>query len=393
MTWTNTRLKFLAKVPIQNGVGEAGTEDNPNWPRYVRTTDIAGPRELRTDVFASLNPDIAAKAPLETGDLVMTAAGATIGKSMLYRDSTPACYAGYLVRFRAREDVDPRFIAYWTESSPYWHQIRAGRVVSTIENFSAGKYQNLRLSIPSLSLQRNIADYLDRETGRIDALVGAKKAIIERLYEKCDAEIREAIGRSGLVNAEGPTVELRRVLGKHKDVAPPATPLVTAYRDGQVTLRELRRAEGYTEAAENSGYLGVSVGDVVLHGLDGFAGAVGTAEASGACSPVYHVLRPSGDDDPYYWGRMLRVLAVTGYLALFVTSTRERAYDMRNWEVMGRIPVPVVPIHEQRRIGNVLRKIPPLRDVFSRSITLLKEHRQALITAAVTGQLEIPESP
>ena len=89
---------------------------------------------------------------------------------------------------------------------------------------------------------------------------------------------------------------------------------------------------------------------------------------------------------------MLRVLAVTGYLALFVTSTRERAYDMRNWEVIGRIPVPVVPIHDQRRIGNVLRKIPALRDIFSRSIALLQEHRQALINAAITGQIDIPEA-
>ena len=95
-----------------------------------------------------------------------------------------------------------------------------------------------------LNMRRGaIANYLDRETARIDALIAAKRAIIERLYEKCEAEIRRAIGQSGLVKPDGATVELRRVFGKHKRAAPPGTPLVTAYRDGQVTLRELRRAE------------------------------------------------------------------------------------------------------------------------------------------------------
>lgn len=175
MNWRQTRLKFLAARPIQNGLGESGAEDNPDWPRYVRTTDIAGPRKLRDDVFASLPPEVAHKALLQSGDLLMTAAGATIGKSVLYRDSNPACFAGYLVRFRAGRDVDPRFVSYWTESLPYWDQVRAGRVMSTIENFSASKYQNLRLAIPPLAAQRDIVDYLDRETARIDALIAAKR--------------------------------------------------------------------------------------------------------------------------------------------------------------------------------------------------------------------------
>ena len=137
MTWQNTRLKFLAAIPIQNGLGESGGEDNPDWPRYIRTTDIAGPRELRNDVFASLPPDVAQRALLSPGDLLMTAAGATIGKSLLYLDNRAACYAGYLVRFRPGRSVDPRFISYWTESLAYGDQIRAGGVVSTIANFSA----------------------------------------------------------------------------------------------------------------------------------------------------------------------------------------------------------------------------------------------------------------
>lgn len=126
--WRRMRLKHLAVEPIINGVGEPGEYDEPHWPRYVRTTDIGGPRHLRNDVFKSLPPPIANRAPLLRGDLLMVAAGATIGKSYLHADDQQACFAGYLVRFRPRPDVDGRFVAYWTESAPYWQQIESQHI-------------------------------------------------------------------------------------------------------------------------------------------------------------------------------------------------------------------------------------------------------------------------
>ena len=191
--WVSTRLKFLAAIPIRNGLGESGRQDDPAWPRYIRTTDIAGPRSLRDDVFSSLPPDTAREAMLQQGDIVMTAAGATIGKSLLYNSTELACYAGYLVRFRARSDVDPRFVSYWMESLPYWDQIETGKVVSTIENFSASKYQNLFISIPDLPVQHAIADYLDQETACIDALIDKINRQIDLLQEHRQALITAAV--------------------------------------------------------------------------------------------------------------------------------------------------------------------------------------------------------
>src|SRR5690554_4398122 len=94
------RLQHLAAIPITNGLGLPGEHDNPAWPRYIRTTDIETPRTLRADVFASQPPHIAAAAPVKRGDVLASAAG-TIGKSVLYLEDAPACYAGFLVRFRA----------------------------------------------------------------------------------------------------------------------------------------------------------------------------------------------------------------------------------------------------------------------------------------------------
>ena len=134
---------------------------------------------------------------------------------------------------------------------------------------------------------------------------------------------------------------------------------------------------------------GVAVDDVVIHGLDGFAGAIGASESRGVCSPVYHVLEPTGGN-PLFLARMLRVLALQGYLELFATSTRQRAVDLRNWGVVSRIPVPDVPVTEQHALGERLRRLRPLGRALSRQRALAQEHRQALVTAVFAGDLRVP---
>ena len=136
---------------------------------------------------------------------------------MLFESDEPACYAGYLARFRPASDVDPRFVSYWTESRPYWDQITSGKVVSTIDNFSAGKYQNLWIDVPDLVQQRAVADYLDAETARIDTMLGLLSArqqvLVERLRTMVVADLE---------SAEWPTLPLRRLARRVKTGGTPA---------------------------------------------------------------------------------------------------------------------------------------------------------------------------
>jgi type I restriction enzyme S subunit len=104
---------------------------------------------------------------------------------------------------------------------------------------------------------------------------------------------------------------------------------------------------------------------------------------------VYHVCVPTGVQDARFLGRLLRLLALQGYLGNFATSTRERAVDFRNWDLFGRIPIPVVNVEDQREIGDWITKLRPLRKAVARSEALAAERREALITAAVTGQFDV----
>lgn len=66
--------------------------------------------------------------------------------------------------------------------------------------------------------------------------------------------------------------------------------VVTCFRDGEVTLRSNRREEGFTISDKEIGYQGVEIGDLVVHGMDGFAGAIGISDSRGKASPVLNVL-------------------------------------------------------------------------------------------------------
>lgn len=332
---------------------------------------------------------------LRHGDVIITKDSETeddIGIAA-FVDSPPAgLVCGYHLTL-IRPDtasVSPRFL-FWTLSSAYvrnfWGSMASGVTRVGLRSDAVG---SLPVQLPSPSVQVAMAEFLDAETGRIDWLIARKRQLLSRIDEYIDAQIRLQIGRSSLAGGPESAVELRRILAPvHREVAAGAG-MVTAYRDGQVILRSERRAEGYTESwTDSSNVRGVAVDDVVIHGLDGFAGAIGASESAGACSPVYHVCRPI-DGDPFYLARMLRVLALEGYLELFATSTRQRAVDLRNWELLGRIPVPAVPLEEQRQIGRRLRKLRPLRRAIAKSEALAQERRRALITAVVTENYRMP---
>lgn len=282
-----------------------------------------------------------------------------------------------------------RFIWWWIHSQVgFLNSIATGSTYTAITAEDLGNSLVPRFGIDE---QRRIADFLDAETSRIDELVTKKRRLVSLLEERVDHAISIRIAESPLVGSSSnkPSIPICRALRK-LERAPRTEDVVTAFRDGQVTARSLRRAEGYTESwTDGAQVQGVTRGDVVVHGLDGFAGAIGAAEADGVCSPVYHVCEPRNGGDSDYLGRLLRNLAISGYLELFATSTRERAVDFRNWRRFGRIPTPDIDPSEQREIGNRIREIRPLEAAVERSAELAAERRQALITAAVTGQLDV----
>jgi type I restriction enzyme S subunit len=366
---------------------------------YLRAANVKDGELALGDVLSmNFTPQEQKIFSLVPGDVLVTEGSgslSSVGAAAVWTGEIDGtiCFQNTLLRLRPRSGVtDGSFLGWWARSafgSGVFASVATG---ANIYHVSAERVRALPFEFPSLEEQRRIANFLDAEVGKINDLITRQLKLLSLLEERIDSRLLECIRASQLVNPDSgtPAPPIRRMLSKV--VRPPAADgeMITAFRDGQVTARSLRRAEGYTlsSTTEAQGQQ-VEVDDVVVHGLDGFAGAIGTSEAAGNCSPVYHVCVPTNGGDPLFFGRLLRVLAISGYLGLFAISTRERAVDFRNWDLFGRIPIPSLPLCEQEEIGAWVRSVRPLRVHVDRSNALASERRHALITAAVTGQIDV----
>jgi type I restriction enzyme S subunit len=350
-----------------------------------------GRTELASDVES-------AKLVLSGGEVLVSKLNPRKGRVLIAKHhELPVIASPEFIALRPSHAIVDRFLAYvlTSETTRLWLDANVQSVTRSHQRVTPELVRHLKFAIPPPDEQRRIADFLDAETARINQLVGDQFRMLDLLEERVDSRILEIVGQSRLVGPQGAaTVPLRRLLMKLNRATMPTDEVITAFRDGQVTSRSIRRSEGYTLAssADPQGQ-GVEVGDVVVHGLDGFAGAIGDSEAGGNCSPVYHICTPLDDGNPTFYGRLLRVLAVGGYLGLFATSTRERAVDFRTWELFGNIPVPQVDPPLQHEIGHAIWRIRPLRQEITRFSRRLAERRQALITAAVAGQIDVTTVP
>ena len=173
--------------------------------------------------------------------------------------------------------------------------------------------------------------------------------------------------------------------------------VVTCFRDGQVTLRSNRRTEGFTNALQEHGYQGIKAGDLVIHAMDSFAGAIGVSDSDGKSSPVYSACTPLSvkQTNPYFYAYFMRDLALSGYLVSLAKGIRERSTDFR-FKDFGELLLPVPPFEEQSLIASFLDKkltqIDGAIQVKERQIERLKERKQILIQQAVTRGLD-PHAP
>ena len=176
----------------------------------------------------------------------------------------------------------------------------------------------------------------------------------------------------------------------------PEDEIVTCFRDGQVTLRKNRRTEGFTNSMKEIGYQGVRKGDLVIHNMDAFAGAIGVSDSDGKGTPVYACCTPKRNDiNQYYYCYLLRYLARNGFILSLAKGIRERSTDFR-FNDFKELYLPVPSKEEQDAIVSYIdlqsTKIDEAIAQQQKMIDLLNERKQIIINNAVTKGLN-PDAP
>jgi len=166
--------------------------------------------------------------------------------------------------------------------------------------------------------------------------------------------------------------------------------IVTAFRDGTVTLRKNRREDGFTMADKEIGYQRIEKGDLVIHGMDAFAGAIGVSDSDGKSSPVYSACVPIRGSNPKYHAYLLRHMSKSEYIFALAKGIRERSTEFRFKEFANLEVAEPTPTEQSKIVSHLDGKILLIDQIIEkkeRLIELLKEKRIASIDNAVNKGL------
>lgn len=265
--------------------------------------------------------------------------------------------------------------------------------------------KNIYLPYVSLEEQNNIAEYLEYKTQIVEEAIANQEAQIEKLKQYKQSLITEVVTKGlnpdaemkdsgvewiGEIPSHWSVVRGKAVLENLSRKVGPEMEVITCFRDGEVTLRKNRREEGFTFSDKEIGYQGIYPGDLVIHGMDGFAGAIGISDSKGKGSPILIVC--DSKENKNYLMYYLRNLAYRDIFLALSTGIRVRSCDLR-WNKLSVLPFVVPPHKEQEEIieylNNKCNQIDKLIEIKQSKIAKLNEYKKSLIYEYVTGKKEV----
>jgi type I restriction enzyme S subunit len=268
-----------------------------------------------------------------------------------------------------------------------------------VPGLSREKAYSQRLPLPPLDEQRAIADYLDRETARIDALIAAKQRMSELLAERFMELIEARLWDAALA----PISAIKRHLKQKITDGPHETPefvdegipfvSIEAVVNDELDFSRARFISLHAHV-EYSRKVAPKRGDVLLAKTGATIGkaAVVRTDASFSIWSPLALLRPRADTlRPEYLWYVLRTRSAQSMIREFATQSTQPNVSMPD---IAALPIRVPRLTAQDSILAEFREhmatSEPFRQALTRQLVLLQERRQALITGAVTGQIEVP---
>lgn len=388
--WECRRLRFLCEIQTGNQDTQDSIPDGL-FPFYVRSPIVE-----RSNKYTFEGPAI-----LMAGD------GAGAGRVFHYVDGKYGCHQR-VYSLQKITDINRRFLYYYL-SNLFYREIEIANSKSTVDSVRLPMLQNFQVVFPNDHKQKKIVEHLDSKCAEIDAVLNKTRTSIEEYKKLKQAIITQAVTKgirgdrpmkeSGViwldaVPAEWTISKIKYTIFPKEKPVLPMDEVITCFRDGTVTLRRNRREEGFTISFTENGYQGVDVGDLVIHGMDTFAGAIGCSDSRGKTSPVVHVCSTVGNNR--YFMYFLRYMAYSGVLMDFSNGVRIRSSDFRNFKKLAVFEMLVPPLREQNKIvdylDSTLAKIDQVIKQKEILISELEACKKSAIYEYVTGKREVPNA-
>ncbi len=337
---------------------------------------------------------------IRAGDVVVVEGGqGGFGRAAYVDQDLPGWgFQNSINRLRPIGDFDGRFIAFYLIALRASGFIRAYSNVVSMPHLTAEKLARIPIPLPPVEVQRAIADYLDCETVRIDTLIKEQQRLIEMLLERRESAIRTVLLRG--LDDDAP---LRASGSEFLGLIPSAWTIVPTRHLCTITTGD----EDSGNASDDGAYPFYVRGREILrsdtYAFDGEA-VMTPGDGQGGTGKVFHYFDGkfqahqrvyvftdfhgiTGRYFYYYLSTFLRPIALAGSNTVTMESLRR--------PLLASFPVAVPPADEQtvivERLDEQITKIDQLIAETDKFIKLSQERRTAIITAAVTGQIDVPE--
>jgi type I restriction enzyme S subunit len=410
VTSAQKRLKYVATI---NDEALAEDTDADFEMQYVDISNVDSSgaiRDLATYRFE--DAPSRARRRVRDGDVIISTVR-TYLQAIAQIRQPPAnlvVSTGFAVVRPGPDSFDAQYCKYALREPEFLAEVECRSVGVSYPAINASDLASIPVHIHEVNQQRAIANYLDRETARLDALVAAKERVLGLLAEKRRALITRAVTR-GL----DPRAPLRDSGIPWLGEIPAHWELKRAKwlfweRDqrsttGEEVLLSLRMERGLvphndvsvkqTQPDELVGYKKVSTGEIVVNRMRAASGLVAIAPQDGLVSPDYAVFRVSRAANAEYYTHLFKTELMQAVFRSESTGlgTGSSGFLRLYSESFLSLWLPYPPPLEQSailaHIEDELTKVDAVDSATERTVTLLKERRAALIAAAVTGQIDV----
>ena len=422
--WRIDRLK-VSIIDCKNGIWGDDAQLDANDIACARVADFDRRRlrvALEEPTIRNVTEKERAGRLLTAGDLLLEKSGGgemqPVGCVVLFDDPRPAVCSNFVARVRLATGMSSSFWRY-VHASLYAVRLntRSIKQTSGIQNLDSQQYFDERAAFPPTREQVAIAAFLDRETAKIDALVAEQQRLIELLKQKRQAVISHAVTKG--VNPDAPMKDsgvawlgevpihwvvqaLKRIVAVPITDGPHETPnfiedgvpfvSAEAVSSGRVDFSKVRACISVDDNARYSQKYSPQLHDIYM-------------VKSGATTGVTAIV--DGRTDFNIWSPLAAIRcappAVPHFVLNFMRSRQFLEAVTLNWSfgtqqnigmrVIENLSCTVPPRDEQlsivRHLAAQTTKLDVLTIEAQRAITLLQERRSALISAAVTGQIDV----
>lgn len=335
-------------------------------------------------------------------DILLAMSGATVGK-VGFVEKSGESYINQ--RVGIIRSSNPYFVFYNLLTNNFLEYINIRADGSAQPNISTKMIENFSIAYPKDGKTQKITNEIKRKINSINNTINVIYNQLENLENYKKSLITEAVTKGldknvemkdsgiewiGEIPKHWEVVKGKYILNLLKRLVRDTDEVITCFRDGEVTLRSNRREDGFTFSDKEIGYQGINAGDLVVHGMDGFAGAIGISDSRGKGSPVLNVIDSS--ENKKYLMYYLRIMAYSDVFIALATGIRVRSVDLR-WNKLANLFYPLPRNNEQNDIVEYLDKKTKLIDdsiaIKQKQLETLEEYKKSLIYEYVTGKKEV----